>query len=330
MKSSKVIYLRALPPVWLAVLLAVVSAGCKRDSDDNPGGGTDKSDATENHGGVILDAETQTRIGLAMGSPVPAQWQPEAKGYGQVIDPASFTSDVADLESARVAADASRKEYERQKTLAEQNNASARALEDAQAAATHDQLAVDTALAKFKLNWGSALANQSDTLQADITAGQAVLVRIDLPAGEILATPPTSARVTRLGDESQSVDTDFIGVTDGVNAQTQNRSYFFLAHKSSLVAGAAITGYMKIPGEPLGGVLVPSAAVVRYEGEGWVYEQTASNAFARVEIPLDRLEGSNWFVPGNLAATNRIVVTGAQTVLSAELSNGGFTTGERD
>jgi hypothetical protein len=29
-------------------------------------------------------------------------------------------------------------------------------------------------------------------------------------------------------------------------------------------------------------------------------------------------------------ATNRIVVTGAQTVLSAELSNGGFNTGTRD
>jgi hypothetical protein len=31
-----------------------------------------------------------------------------------------------------------------------------------------------------------------------------------------------------------------------------------------------------------------------------------------------------------LSATNRIVTGGAQTVLSAELSGGAFTTGERD
>jgi hypothetical protein len=50
----------------------------------------------------------------------------------------------------------------------------------------------------------------------------------------------------------------------------------------------------------------------------------------RVEIPLDRLTDSGWFVSEYLSATNRIVVTGAQTVLSAELSGGGFNTGERD
>jgi len=58
--------------------------------------------------------------------------------------------------------------------------------------------------------------------------------------------------------------------------------------------------------------------------------QSESNQFVRVEIPLDRLTAGGWFVAGNLSATNRIVVTGAQTVLSAELSGSGFNTGQRD
>jgi hypothetical protein len=49
------------------------------------------------------------------------------------------------------------------------------------------------------------------------------------------------------------------------------------------------------------------------------------------KFPLDRLTDNGWFVGGeNLSATNRVVVTGAQTVLSAELSGGGFNTGQRD
>jgi hypothetical protein len=50
----------------------------------------------------------------------------------------------------------------------------------------------------------------------------------------------------------------------------------------------------------------------------------------RKEISLDRLTDNGWFVSENLSATNRVVVTGAQTVLSAELSGGGFNTGQRD
>jgi hypothetical protein len=70
--------------------------------------------------------------------------------------------------------------------------------------------------------------------------------------------------------------------------------------------------------------------VLRYEGKGWIYVQTGTNQFARTEIPLDRLMENGWFVAGGLTATNRIVVVGAETVLSAELSGGGFSTGDRD
>ena len=87
---------------------------------------------------------------------------------------------------------------------------------------------------------------------------------------------------------------------------------------------------MTTAGEPVSGVTVPVGAVLRHQGAGWVYVQTAANQFRRVKIPLDRLTDTGWFVSENLSVTNRIVVGGAQTVLSAELSAGGFSTGQRD
>ena len=103
---------------------------------------------------VVLDADTRQRLGLETETPAAMQWQSEAKGYGAVIDPATLSAAVADLESARTAAEASGREYERQKTLAAQDNASARALETARATATHDQLGFESTRAKFALDWG--------------------------------------------------------------------------------------------------------------------------------------------------------------------------------
>jgi len=47
-------------------------------------------------------------------------------------------------------------------------------------------------------------------------------------------------------------------------------------------------------------------------------------------MQLDRQMNGGWFTAENLTPTNRIITSGAQTVLSAELSGGAFTTGERD
>jgi len=316
----------------LALIVSVAAlAGCSKPAADKPADAPEKAGA-QNEAGVKLDAETQERIGLKVEMPAAAQWQPETKGYGRVVDPATLAAAVSDLESARAASEVSSKEYERQKTLAAQSNASARTLEAAKAASTHDGLAFESALAKFKLDWGSALAEgaRRETVLSAVVNGTAALVRVDLPAGETLPSPPASARIIALTDETKSMKGEFAGATDGVNPQTQSQSYFFLVKDQTPTPGAAVTGFLKISGEPVSGVVVPSSAVIRHEGNGWVYVQTETNQFVRTEIPLDRLTDNGWFVSENVSATNRIVVTGAQTVLSAELSAGGFNTGQRD
>ena len=315
----------------LAMVSAMLLAGCSKSDGDQPAAAPETT-KMPGKAGVTIDAATQARIGLKMETPAAMQWQPEVKGYGQVIDAATLASAVADLESARAAAEVSGKEYARQMTLASQDNAAARTLEAAKAAATHDQLAFESALAKFKLDWGSALAQDGGYKKPllEMANGTAALVRIDLPAEETLSSPPVAARIIGLTDQAMPVSGEFSGATDGVNPLTQSRSFFFLVKSPALLAGAAVTGFIKISGEPISGVVVPASAVLRHEGRGWVYVQTETNQFVRTEIPLDRLTDNGWFVSENLSATNLIVVAGAQAVLSAELSGGGFNTGTRD
>jgi len=281
---------------------------------------------------IVLDTQTQQRLGLKTEAPAAKLWQPEAKGYGAVIDPALSSAAVADLESARTAAEASSREYERLKTLASQDNASARALEAAQATATHDQLGFESSRAKFALDWGKSLAEQTNlaAFVRQLSRGEVTLVRVDLPAGQVLPAPPASARFVVLTDESKSVDGDLASATAGVNPTTQNQSFFYLIKGQPVPSGAAVTGFLKIPGEPVSGVVVPSDAVLRYEGRGWVYVQTGTNCFTRTEIPLDRPADKGWFISGSSTVTNRVIVSGAQTVLSAELSSGNFNSGSRD
>ncbi len=303
-----------------ALLAAVALTGCSKSATDKPAA-PEKSEP-EKKAGVTLDAETQERLGLKLATPTAMDWQPETKGFGRVIDPVALSAAVSELAAARVAAEVSIQELARQKTLAAQDNASARALETAKAAFSLANSAYAAAEAKFKLEWGSALADATSEIISDVSNRTKALVRIDLPAGETLPSPPVSARIIAMTDETKSVLGEFAGATEGVNPQTQSQSYFFSVKGGALPSGAAVTGFLKISGAAVSGVVVPTGAVLRHEGKGWAYVQSETNQFVRVEIPLDRLTDGGWFVAENISATNHIVVSGAQTILSAELSGG--------
>jgi hypothetical protein len=93
---------------------------------------------------------------------------------------------------------------------------------------------------------------------------------------------------------------------------------------------AAVTGYLEISGEPLSGVLIPGAAVIRHQGKAWVFVQAGEKEFTRREIPLDHPAAGGWRVAAGVTDQDRIVVSGAQTILSEELNQTGFMGGARE
>lgn len=109
----------------------------------------------------------------------------------------------------------------------------------------------------------------------------------------------------------------------------QGRGFLFQIKSNSaqIAPGEAVLAWLRVPGEPLNGVIIPRPAVVRTEGLGWVYVFEAKGngeSFTRTQIALDHPTDTGWFVHANgLAPTNYIVIDGAQRMLSAEQNGGG-------
>src|SRR5258708_3825585 len=130
------------------IAVAVLLAGCSQQAKDPPAtAAPEKSAEPESrvkHGKngetiVTLDEATQKAMNLQVAPLAAAQVSPEAKGYGRVLDATPLAALVADLAAARAASEASDADFKRLKTLATQTNASERALQAADAAATRDR-----------------------------------------------------------------------------------------------------------------------------------------------------------------------------------------------
>ncbi len=287
-----------------------------------------QSKVTQNTNGepmLKIDEETQKRIGLKVEALAPAKLEPEMKAYGRVLDPVQLSSAVADLLSARAAAQASQAEFERQKALASDDNSSLRALQAAEAAAQRDVVAAQSGRQRLLAGWGAAVAERKDLDEFVqlLAVGDNSLVRVDLLPGQLIKTQPASAQLAALSDENNPVTAQFLGPASSVDAQTQGQGLLFLltSRKPGFVPGAAVVGYVKIPGEQQDGVVISGKAITRYNGNAWVYLQTAGDSFTRRAVSLERPLGETWFVTEGFKPGERVVVQGARMLLSEEQKN---------
>jgi hypothetical protein len=271
---------------------------------------------------LTMDEETQKRIALKIAALAPIQLKPEVKGYGRVLDPAPLSSLVAELVSARATAEASQKELERLKVLSAQDNAAPRAVQAAEAAAQRDRALADSARQRLLVAWGGSIADRADlaAFVQLLASGENALVRVDLLAGEFLKTLPLGARLFALSDENNAVEAAFIGTAPAVDAQTQGQGFLFLvtSRQPGFVVGAVLLGYLKVAGDAQSGVVIPRGAVARFNGKPWIYLQIGEQTFTRREISLERPLTEGWFAAQGVKPGNRVVVGGAQLLLSEE------------
>lgn len=271
---------------------------------------------------VTVDRETQKRLALEIVPLAAAQLPPEVKGNGRGLDPTPLSTLAADWIAARATASASRKEAERLKVLSARQNASERALQGAEATAQRDSAFAESARQHLLAAWGKAIADRADLQQfvQSLAAGETALVRIDLLPGERLKSSPLGARLFALADENNPVEAEFFSSVPTVDAQTQGQAFLFLveANQFRFAPGAAVLARIRIAGEALNGVLIPRNAVVRFNGKPWIFLQIGDETFARREISEDQPLGDGWFMPQGPMPGERVVVRGAQMLLSEE------------
>jgi multidrug efflux pump subunit AcrA (membrane-fusion protein) len=331
--------------LWtLVVVLAILGAvgwirpGKSTESEpEAKGAGPSESPVTRNAEGesvVHLAPEIQRRMGMQIEPLATAESPVEVQGYGRVVDPGPLAALIAELAPAEVAARTSRQELERVKALHDQNNASTRVLQAAEATAQRDELTAASLRLRLHLAWGKTLSEQPDlpAFVRTLTDLESALIRIDLPAGTSLPSSPLGARLGTLNNEQASMEAPFFGAVTSTDPQTQGQGFLFLVQPNAarLAPGMAVTGFVRVAGEPLRGVWVPRPAVLRHEGKAWVYLQTGDAEFTRREISLDHSGAAGWLVNRGVKAGDRAVVAGPQTVLSEELKGMGLTAGERE
>jgi hypothetical protein len=220
----------------------------------------------------------------------------------------------------------SRLEYNRLKTLfANHQNVSAKVFEAAEGTFHNDQTDVAMArrnleleIATVRQSWGDEVAKwvagDARSLQS-ILSRQEVLLQITLTPGD-----PTTASRTILLDlpRSRRATASFVSPFPRVDLRIQGISYLYKTPARSVLApGLNLVAHISF-GPRIQGVVIPSSAVVWWQGAAWVYNQTATNEFTRLALPTDNPVPEGFFVSEGFSPGEKIIRSGAQALLSEE------------
>lgn len=340
--------MKRFPQMQLLALLGVVTlSGCsKPDAPESKPAAAESLVKSGAVGAAIvtLSAATQQVIGLQVAPLRATELRPEVKAFGSVVDPAPLSDALMELGRAQLTYDTTHRELERMKVLRKDQNTSERAFEATEAQYRLDMAAIYAIRMKIQRAWGSRLAEltgpivvpvgtdrKPDVLLSELVDGNnTMLVRVDLPAGEVLAERPVSARLVGFAANAIPVEAQFLDDAPTIDPKTQTRGMFFVAKNlnAGLTPGLAVTAFIKTEQAPENGVVVPREAIVRSNGAAWIYLQTGAEEFQRVRVTLDRALPDGWFVHGGVTPNDKVVIVGAQLILSTEMNAAGFSDGE--
>jgi hypothetical protein len=332
---------RRVAALALAAILpvAVVATGCgggpdSDDEEDRPISAPPRLSTEHGQTVVTLDPETLSRSGIVVEPLTAATHRAGSSAYGSVLDltdlaslRGAFTAARARVEKGRAALAASQAEFERLQTLyADQRNASQKALQEAAAKARSDEAEVGAAegaledqRALARQRWGVVVAGWLDDGAgplADLLHDKERLLEITLPPGS--APPAPRTLVTVRAGAGPVVEARVISPAPRTDARIQGAAFLCTVSPSpDLLPGMTVVA--QVPSGPSSsGVVVPSSSVVWWQGRAWVYVERAAGTFARREAATDAPVPGGFFQPVGFASGERVVVRGAQTLLSEE------------
>ncbi len=268
--------------------------------------------------GLHLKKEQQEMAGIKVGKPEAVEQKPEMRAFGRVLDSGPLAAVIAEIESAKAAVEASEKEFERLKSLKE--NIATRSLEAAEAAMKRDRVTLESAQARLLATWGKPLTSRADlaALAKLLVNQEAALVRVDLPAGETMAAFPKGLRIAAVAGEAEFRDAELIGPAPNADSQAQGQAFFALAREHPPSPGTSLTARLAGEGEARKGFRLPRAAVIQHDGELYVYVQTGDEVFEKKQVEVAESSMDGVFIVEGLKGEEKVVLNGAQQLLSEE------------
>src|SRR5579859_3752931 len=287
----------------------------------------------DGHAVLLFDTSAQRANGIFTTALSPTRQQMENQATGVVVQlqplldlKAGFNSPTTDLIRARASARASQAEYDRLRRLNQDGkNASDKAVEAARATAESDAALVQNAQQAIMvlkgsalLHWGPVVAGwlEGNSPQLDALLMQRRFLLQVTPAAPTRFTAPKHA-IVQFGDGAGGQAT-LVSVLPQVDPRLQMPSFLYeIAAHPGLVPGINLTVFLGSGSFELGAI-IPSSAVVWWQGSAWCYVEESPGRFVRTAVQTSNPVSSGWFVSAGIAPNARVVTSGAQTLLSEE------------
>ncbi len=291
---------------------------------------------------VTFDPQTQKLADIGVVALKQTIRREEIAAMATVLSPQALTdlrnryvAATAQTDKTVAALDASHLEYERLKSLHDDNrNISDKALQvgettwrSDQAAEQSAQAATDAIVQGARQTWGAVLTTaivKNAPLFLHLATQKEMLLRIAAPSGRPLPVPP--GKVSIAGDDGVLRTAELISPSPQADPRIQGPTFFYAAAADGLLPGTTLTARLPI-GPQESGVTIPAAAVVSWQGKAWYYIESAPGRFVRHELTGVAPVAEGWFAPR--LPPMQVVVRGAQTLLSEEL-RGQMQAGEDD
>ncbi len=283
---------------------------------------------------LTLSAADQQDSGIETARARPSPAQESVVGYGTVLDPAPLTElanryleAASQVQTATAKLAVSRGAFERAKLLyKDQRNISTAQLQGAQGSFEVDKAVLDAAQSRLssvaasaRQAWGSVLGAALIDRTALITRlieRADYLVKVTLPPGAVVVTPPETA-IARLNGATE-MQLTYLSPATTMDPRLQGISLLYRAPAEAvLLPGLNLQVLLPVDAVERG-VIVPEAAVVWLQGQAWIYLRTDPNTFVRHEIAPDHPGPDRAYIVTGLPPDAEIAVRGAQMLLSEE------------
>jgi multidrug efflux system membrane fusion protein len=294
---------------------------------------------------IVLDTATQERSGIRAEPLSVTEHQTEAMGYGTVLDlqplidlHTRFASAQADAASANAIVAASRQEFERNRVLYQDNqNTSLKALQATRAVFLTDEAKLDAAAANAqnirgvaRQEFGGVLANWALDARSPqferLLNRQDVLLRVSLPLGDNLQAPAT---IAVSANAAKRFPAYLVSPAAQSDAAVQGSAFIFRT-AAPIAVGTNIVAFIPTSSQARQGVLIPAKAIIWYGGQPWAYVQVQPDRFARRPVSQQAPLEGGFFVIDGFKPGERVVVSGAQLLLSEEMRPPPSSTGCKD
>ena len=273
--------------------------------------------------GPLVDAPValQNRLGIHTLTLTAQRRSIQVAAFAKVLDPGPLAALESDLAAAIAAAAASTAEARRARTL--EAGGVAMSAKDAEAAvsqARQDAAKVELLRRRVGLEWGPGLQRLSDArrqrLVEALSRGRAALVQVDTPDSQGQA----GARAVEIDIGSGSVRAPVLGPSRTAEARLQSSGLIaIVTGPQAVLFSVGLTQSARIdqPSSQMG-VLLPRAALFRYEGSDWAYVLRAPGRFERRLALAPAPEKDGDFVTQGFQAGEQVAVGGVTALFAAE------------